>query len=82
MENFILTIERKQTQEELMNLEPIMFKMDFDTQQECIDSVRGFKELLFRNDEVNAYLTINRHSVDGNEPCSKFEIDLETLELK
>ena len=82
MENFILEITPKMTVKKLQNLEQIGYKDEFDSIEDCLNSVRGMANFLYFNREVEAFITINRHDVEnGNLPCTKYSINLETLEL-
>ena len=81
MESYYLQIEVKKTQDEILNGQPESITMEFDSEQEVRDAAKGIVNFLYLNREVEAFLIINRHSSDGNLPCTKYSINLETLEL-
>ena len=74
METFYLRIEVIKSETELMNGQSEILDLEFDTAQEVRDSARGICNMLFYNRPAKAYLIINRHSTEGNEPCDKILI--------
>lgn len=76
MESYYLQIEVKKTQDEMLNGQPESITMEFDSEQEVRDAAKGMVNFLYLNREVEAFLIINRHSSEGNEPCSKIKIEV------
>jgi len=71
METFYLQIEVQKEQTELLEGQAEGMTIEFDTEQEIRDSAESLCKWMYHNKSVKAYMIINRHSAEGNEPCDK-----------
>lgn len=83
MESYLVQVEAKQTAEELENNQPMIATAPLKSDDMLIVKEKALKiwNDYYEGYEVEAFLIINRHSSDGNLPCTKYSINLETLEL-
>lgn len=76
METFYLQIEVQKSDEDLLNGQPEGSTYEYVDQEEVLEKALIISQAMSK--EIKAFLIINRHSTQGNEPCSKIEIDLLT----
>jgi len=71
METFYLQIEVQKEQTELLEGQRSGYEDDYPTEQDVRTAAPNICQWLFAGRPVKAYLIINRHSAEGNEPCDK-----------